>query len=441
MSGGESPANKAASLAEWLEWLEQLSPVEINLGLERVTTVLERLQLGRPSLVLHVAGTNGKGSTVEMLRCLFMAAGSTVGAYTSPHLIRYNERIRINNDYASDADIVAAFERVEACRGDLPLTYFEFATLAGAVVLDAANVAVAIFEIGLGGRLDAVNAIEPDGGIITNISLDHMDWLGHDLESIAAEKAGIMRKGKPFVFGARQSLAAIDRCASQCGAFLLKAGDDFNYSVEADGNWQWSGRSMRLEHLPKPVLGGAFQLQNAAAVLALLEALGREDMLRDDLIAAAFLALQLPGRFQCINKGCEWRVDVAHNEGGAQVLAQALRDYKVEGKTIGVIGVLGDKDVPAIIQPLIAEVDEWIAVTPDGPRALAAKKLAVQIAALGDCPVFVADSIARGLGEAARRATAADRVLVCGSFHTVGPALAWLEIYSPGKQTCERQGA
>lgn len=431
MSGEASPANKSSSLAEWLAWLEQLSPVEINLGLERVETVFARLDLRRPGLVLHVAGTNGKGSSVEMLRSIFLAAGNTVGAYTSPHLIHYNERIRINDDYASDADIVAAFERVEACRGDLPLTYFEFATLAGAAVLDAANVEVGIFEIGLGGRLDAVNAIEPDGGIITNISRDHVDWLGHDLESIAAEKAGIMRTAKPFVFGARESFAAIDRRAAEIGANLLRAGIDFDFKRNAKDSWAWSGQRVRLDHLPMPVLAGDFQLQNAAAVLALLEALGRDDLLQQELIGKAFAALRLPGRFQRINKGCEWLVDVAHNEGGAQVLAQTLAEQPVAGRTIAVIGVLADKDVSAIIKPLLAKVDEWIAVTPEGPRALAAAKLGAQIALQGNRPVLIADSIAAGLSAAACRATGSDRVLVCGSFHTVGPALTWLAIYSP----------
>ena len=432
MTGGKSPAKTSASLAEWLSWLEQLSPVEINLGLDRVEAVLARLQLQQPGLVIHVAGTNGKGSSVEMLRCLFMESGASVGTYTSPHLIHYNERIRVNDEYATDADIVAAFERIERCRDDIALTYFEFATLAGAIVLEAANVEVAIFEIGLGGRLDAVNAIEPDGGIITNISMDHADWLGDSLESIAAEKAGIMRSGKPFVFGARQTFAAIERSAQERGARLLTVGTDFDFRKSTDGSWQWSGQRIQLDQLPLPGLAGSFQLENAAAVLALIEALGRDDILQQDRIRRAFGRLQLPGRFQFINKGCEWLVDVAHNEGGARALAQSLAERPGKGKTIAVIGVLGDKDVTAIVGPLVPHVDEWIVVTPQSPRALPANQLGTQIAVQGDCPVLVATSIENGLSEAARRASASDRVLICGSFYTVGPALAWLEIYSPG---------
>ena len=428
---GESPQTASfESLADWLAWLETLSPKEIELGLERISAVLDRMQPDRPRLVIHVAGTNGKGSTVEMLRQFLMAAGQRVGAYTSPHLCHYNERIRINDRYATDAEILAAFEKVEASRQGVPLTYFEYGTLAAIAVFAACNVDAAVLEIGLGGRLDAVNAIEPDAGIITNISLDHADWLGSDLEGIAAEKAGIMRAGKPFIFGDRQDFRAIDAKAEACDAVLLKAGRDFDWGIDADGRWHWSGKQLRLEGLQRPALAGPFQAQNAAGVLTLLEALGFAGLLNKETVNSVMSRLKVLGRFQAIARDCNWIVDVAHNPGSAEALAEALRENPAMGHTICVVGVLADKDPEGIIRPLLEHVDQWIAVTPKNARAREAKSLANRIAALGNVPVRVAESIDAGLQIANDSATKDDRVLVCGSFYTVGPALEWLGIYS-----------
>ena len=431
MSGQSPQTASFETLADWLGWLETLSPTEINLGLDRVSRVLDRLQPQRPGLVLHVAGTNGKGSTVEMLRQFLMAGGLRVGAYTSPHLCRYNERIRIDDRYATDEEILAAFARVEACREGIPLTYFEYGTLAAIAVFEACEVNAEVLEIGLGGRLDAVNAIEPDGGIITNISLDHADWLGSDLEGIAAEKAGIMRGGKPFVFGARQALRAIDDKASACGAELLRAGRDFDWAIDADGSWHWSGRRLQLSGLRRPALAGAFQAQNAAGVLALLEALNYDAVLAVDTVNRVMARLTVPGRFQAVERECQWIVDVAHNPGSAEALAEALSENPAQGRTVCVVGVLADKDPAGIIGPLLGHVDQWIAVTPKSPRAREAKSLGNFIAALANQPVRIAGTIEEGLQIAEQAATPADRVLVCGSFYTVGPALDWLAIYSP----------
>ena len=428
---GESPQTASFdSLADWLGWLETLSPKEIDLGLERVSVVLERMQIKRPQLVIHVAGTNGKGSTVEMLRQFLIAADRRVGAYTSPHLCRYNERIRVGERYASDAEILAAFEKVEASRQGVPLTYFEYGTLAALSVFEACDVDAAVLEIGLGGRLDAVNAIEPDAGIITNISLDHADWLGSDLEGIAAEKAGIMRAGKPFVFGDRQVLHAIDAKAAACNALLLKAGRDFDWGIDADGRWHWSGARLHLDGLRRPALAGPFQAQNAAGVLALLEALELDELLNGGIINRVMSRLKVLGRFQAIERGGQWIVDVAHNPGSAKALAEALHENPTSGDTVCVIGILADKEPNGIIQPLLEHVDRWVAVTPKSPRAREATSLGNTIAALGNTPVRIANSIEEGLQIARDTASADDRVLVCGSFYTVGPALEWLGIYS-----------
>ena len=252
-----NPTGSFTTLDQWLPWLESLSPREIVLGLERVRTVLDRLELQKPALVINVAGTNGKGSSVAMLEALLSSAGRKTACYTSPHLQHYNERIRIDGRSASDEQIIEALVTVEASRDDVPLTYFEFGTLAALAAFDAANADTLILETGMGGRLDAVNAVEPDACLITNISLDHCAWLGDDIESIAAEKAGIMRRSKPVVFGSRAVPEAIKMAAKDVGAELLLPGVDYDYqAVPGVTSWSWQGRSTALPELRPPSLSG-----------------------------------------------------------------------------------------------------------------------------------------------------------------------------------------
>jgi dihydrofolate synthase/folylpolyglutamate synthase len=244
-----APTGSFSTLDDWLPWLETLSPREINLGLERVVKVLDVLDLPRAQRVITVAGTNGKGSSVAMLEALFANAGYKTACFTSPHVLRYNERIRIDGHVASDTEIIAAFERVQSARRDVPLTYFEFGTLAALIVFAEAGADTLILEVGMGGRLDAVNAVEPDACLITNIALDHTTWLGHDTESIAAEKAGIMRAGKPVVFGAQNLSDAITEHAEKIGADLRLASEDFGFETN-DKNaavWSWHGRKVKLQ--------------------------------------------------------------------------------------------------------------------------------------------------------------------------------------------------
>ena len=248
----------AMHLADWLGRLESVSPQEIILGLDRVTAVLERLDAYRPRTVLHVGGTNGKGSSVAMLGALLRGAGYLTGTYTSPHLRRINERIAISGEPVEDENIVSAFERIEAARGDVPLTYFEFGTLAALLVFDDHEVDVAVFEVGLGGRLDAVNAIEPDAALITSIALDHQEWLGDSREAIAREKAGIMRPARPVVYAEADRPEAIDAFAAELNATLLAQGRDFGYRVDGD-TWSWTGRSHTLAQLARPGVPGDFQ--------------------------------------------------------------------------------------------------------------------------------------------------------------------------------------
>ena len=424
-----SPSSAFASLNDWLGWLETLSPTEIELGLDRVEQVLGRLQPSRAGRVIHVAGTNGKGSSVAMLEALFISSGERVGAYTSPHLNYYNERIRMNGAAVSDGEIISAFECVEAARQNVPLTYFEFGTLAALVTFEANKADTIILEVGMGGRLDAVNAIEPDAGIITNVSLDHCDWLGEDIESIAAEKAGIMRSDKPFIFGALDPPNAILTAAEKIGADLSRRGKDFDYAVESDspGTWAWSGRRSNLSSLGMPALAGRVQLQNASAVLALIEAMGLDELLDRQLIDKAFGQLDLAGRCQLFQTDKRWLLDVAHNAAAANALSDFLADISPGGRIIAISGMLRDKDLGGIVSPLLEFVDAWVAVRAESPRALAAKELAAGIANLCDKPCLVADSLADAMQYACTQATAKDLILVTGSFYVVGPALQWLK--------------
>jgi dihydrofolate synthase/folylpolyglutamate synthase len=390
-------------LPDWLRRLETLSPREIDLGLERVADVLARMTLVRPARVIHVGGTNGKGSSVEMLRALLSGQG-VIGTYTSPHVMHYNERIAINGDAASDEVIVAAFERVALA------------------VFEAAGVDTAILEVGLGGRLDAVNAVDPDASLITNVSLDHCDWLGHDVESIGYEKAGIMRAGKPVVFADKSMPASVAEHAQKLGARLILAGRDFTWTAARDGRWAWRGHDLELPDLAVPSLRGPKQLQNAAGALALVEALGLEQVLVPERVNRAFTRLRLPGRMQTIEREQEWLLDVAHNPAAAEALAASLQQSE-ERFDVAIVGILDDKDVEGIVRPLATQVDAWIAVTAVSQRAIDGAELARRIANEAGKACLIADSIDAAVENAGAIAGSGGRVLVTGSFYTVGPFL------------------
>lgn len=417
-----------APLSDWLSWLETLSPIEIDLGLERVQLMLDRLAPPMPEHVLLIAGTNGKGSSVAMSDALLRASGKRVGAYTSPHIDRYNERILLDGVQASDADIIAAFGRIEAAREGLPLTYFEYGTLAAIDVFANENLDVWILEVGLGGRLDATNAIAPSASLITNVSLDHCEWLGDDVETIAMEKAGIMRPGIPTVFGDRSIPDAIVRHATATSAKLFLLARDFDFMCNDDGRWSWQWPNRALNNLPPPGLVGRFQIGNAAAVLALLAAAGLDAELDEMLVGNVLATLTLAGRLQHRIFGNQsWIFDVAHNPAAAGVLANALISETHRGKTIAIVGLLNDKDVSGVILPLRECVDRWTAVTADSPRAHTANEVARQIANLCGKPCIVAESMRHAIEFSRQIAAEGDRILVTGSFHTVGPALAHLD--------------
>lgn len=423
----KKPAPESDLLEDWLPWLETLSPREIVLGLERVQEVMGRLRLERPQLVIHVGGTNGKGSSVAMLEAMLRQDGVSTGCYTSPHVTFYNERIRVNGVSASDASIVAALKRVEATRAEVPLTFFEFGTLAALLVFEAAGTDAWILEIGMGGRLDAVNAVEPDASLITNVSLDHCAWLGNDVESIAREKAGIMRTAKPVVFGSVPVPLAIRAHADAIGARLLTAARHFSFSTDGAGQtWSWQGQRQKLSGLRRPALIGDIQLTNAAAVLAVLEALELDHLLTPPAVSRALAGIELQGRFQLIHRRCPWFLDVAHNPAAARVLAAQVGAQQIEGKITAIVGMMADKDVAGVIQPLLEYVDAWVTVTADSPRAASASALAQEIANLSNKPCRIADDIADACKIASSWSQNCDAVLVTGSFYIVGPALEWL---------------
>ncbi|HRP86705.1 MAG TPA: bifunctional tetrahydrofolate synthase/dihydrofolate synthase [Gammaproteobacteria bacterium] len=412
-------------LAAWLAWQERLHPREIDLGLERVRAVLGAMGLRAPPYrIVTVGGTNGKGSCVATLEALASEAGLLTGAYTSPHLLRYNERVRIGGAEAGDAELVAAFEAIDAARGDTSLTYFEFGTLAALEIFRRRGVELAVLEVGLGGRLDAVNAVDPEVAVVTSVGLDHMEWLGPDRESIGREKGGIFRPGRPAVIGDRRPPASLLLAA---GADALRLGLDFDWREDGAG-WCWQSAARRLAGLPRGPLAAPALLDNAACAIAAFAIL-EPGSATPGLAARALPRIALVGRLQRIPGQTEWWLDVAHNPDGAAVLAGALAAAPVRGRTLAVIGMLADKDVAAVGAALDGGIDAWFAATLPPPRGLDATTLAARLGGHVQTPVRTAPSVAAACEAARAAARPGDRVVVCGSFHAVGPALEWLGVY------------
>ena len=414
------------TLSQWLDWQQSLHPKSIDLGLERVTEMMARLGIERPARsVLTVGGTNGKGSVVAYLDAMLRAGGYSVGVFTSPHLVRYNERIHIQGRSVDDAAIMRSFERIDSVRGDLSLTFFEWNALAGFELLESAGVEVAILEVGLGGRLDAVNAVDADVAAVVSIGLDHCEWLGSTLEQIGREKAGIFRPGRPAIFGARSMPWSVGQAATAIGARLRRLGVDFDFVERPDG-WDYIGIGSRRRELPLPGLCGAAQLANAATALAVLEAAEPGLLVPDDAVRAGLSGATLAGRFQRVPGSPEWVLDVAHNPDAARVLARSLSALPPAGRTIAVCGMLADKDTAAVVAAMDNVVDGWIAVGIDGSRALDAAAMAARLEGALGVAVPREGTVAAGCERARQMAGPGDRVVVFGSFHTVGPALEWL---------------
>lgn len=416
------------SLGDWLAWIEKLHPRTIELGLDRVQAVLERMDLRHPPFTaITVAGTNGKGSTVALCDAMLRAAGYRVGAYTSPHLIHYNERVRVDGAMATDAELVEAFGHIEVVRTPTPLTYFEYGTLAALDVFRRKGVEIALLEVGMGGRLDAVNAVDPAATIVTSVGIDHTAWLGPDRESIGREKAGIFRANVPAVCADPDPPASLLEVARQVGARLYRVGRDFEAEREASG-WNFRFGARVRTGLPYPRMRGACQLGNAAGALAVLETLADRFPLTQTQIREGLMAASVPGRFQVFPGAPTVVLDVAHNVEAALALAETLRQHRVAGRTLAVFGMLMDKpiaEVAAVMRPL---VDAWYVASLQTDRAATAERLVQSLREAGvDKPVASLPD-ARAAFEAARQAAgAADRIVVFGSFYTVGDILAQLD--------------
>ncbi|HLT45364.1 MAG TPA: bifunctional tetrahydrofolate synthase/dihydrofolate synthase [Luteimonas sp.] len=416
-----------SSLAEWLARIERQHPKSIELGLERVREVAGRMRLGRPAhRVVTVAGTNGKGSTVTFIEAIARVAGWRTGSYTSPHLLAYNERVRIDGVEASDADLVAGFEAVEAARGDTPLTYFEYGTLCALWLFERAGLDLAVLEVGLGGRLDAVNLVDADVAVVTTVDVDHVDWLGSDREAIGREKAGIARAWKPLVLGDDDPPASVLRHAYAIGASAIRARCDFFFQALDDGQWEWREVGRRYE-LPMPAMAAPAQLRNAAVAIAALRALG--EPLPEAAIAEGIARARLPGRLQRFQRdGIEVIVDVGHNPQAARELERWLAGAPAGGRTLAVFAGLGDKDLAGVVGALAPRIDAWYLaglaeVEGRGLEVTAfAQRLADTAAADGERHATVAQALTAALAAAAP----GDRVLVFGSFHTAAAALALL---------------
>jgi len=446
-----------ADLPQWLAYIERQHPSAIEMGLDRVRAVAARMALGRPAArVVTVGGTNGKGSTVAFIEAIARAAGWKVGAYTSPHLLRYNERVRIDGAEADDALLVDAFAAVEAARSSpaptgrgvgergersqypqahdaptasapepasIPLTYFEFGTLAALWLFERAGLDLAVLEVGLGGRLDAVNLVDPDVAVITTVDIDHTDWLGEDREAIGAEKAGIARAWKPLVLGEVDSPSSVLRHAYAIGANALRLGSDFFHEPIDARRWRWREVGAELD-LPQPALSAPAQRANAATAIAALRALP-DVTVPDSAFADGVANAVLPGRLQHVrHEGIDVLLDVGHNPQAARELAAWLQAHAIDGATRAVFAALADKDVRGVVAAFAGMPLQWhLAGLDAGPRAQDAAQLA------GRLQGTAAEGATRHarVGDALQAALAAsspgDRVLVFGSFHTVADAL------------------
>lgn len=414
------------TLTDWLTYIEQQHPATIDMGLERVRNVAQAMGLGQPGThTIVVGGTNGKGSTVAFIEAIARAAGWKVGAYTSPHLLRYNERVRIDGQDVSDDALTAAFQAIEAARGSTTLTYFEYGTLAALKLFGDAGLDLAVLEVGLGGRLDAVNIVDADVAVITTVDIDHSDWLGEDREAIGVEKAGIIRGWKPVILGETDPPSSVLARAYLLGANAIRGGSDFFVDVIDAQTWCWRDVGFRIE-LPTPALRGPIQLRNAASAIAALRTL---DMpLSRTAIAEGVAAARIRGRLQGVDRGgVEVLVDVGHNPQAARELAAALKAAPVSGRTVAVFAALQDKDAFGVVQAMAGQVDAWHLAGLDGARAQSAQALQARLQDTAAASARRHATVADALGAAVADAAAGDRVLAFGSFHTAAQALQWLD--------------
>jgi len=406
------------SLSDWLDYIERQHPEPIALGLERVARVLQGTGVKITCPIITVGGTNGKGSTCAMLESILRVSGYRTGLYTSPHLLRYNERVRIAGSEAEDAALCDAFAAVESARGTVPLTYFEFATLAALILFSQESLDVAVLEVGLGGRLDAVNVLDADCAVLTSVGIDHVEYLGDTREAIGREKAGIFRRGRPAVVAdpdPPQSVLSAD-------AQLVLIGRDFGY-VHQGTQWSWWGPSGKRSGLAHPALRGAMQLRNASAALAALDSLRERLPLAMQDVRRGLAEVSLPGRFQVFPGRPQVVLDVAHNPEAAAVLAANLGDSGYAPETIAVFGMLRDKDIGGVVRAMAPRITRWHLATLPGARGAAASELSevLRKEKIKE-PVAQFPTVAAALSAARKAAHENDKIVVFGSFLTVADA-------------------
>ena len=413
------------TLEDWLAHCERLHPKTIDLGLERVRAVARRMELAFDCPVFTVAGTNGKGSTCALLEAILIEAGYRTGVYTSPHLVRFEERCRVRGESAPASDLVAAFERVESARGEVSLTYFEFTTLAILDVLARAGLDAVVLEVGLGGRLDAVNIIDTDCAIVTSIDIDHAELLGDTREKIGFEKAGILRTGRPAIVSDPMPPHSVIDHAREIDADLWLLGRDYNYSGDPQ-QWAWAGRGRRYAGLAYPALRGANQLINASGVLAALQAMRQRLPVTAQALRNGLALVQLPGRFQIVPGQPALVLDVAHNPHAVAALALNLDAMGFYPTTHGVFGAMQDKDLAAMLARMDPLIDRWYFTDLPTPRAATAQALQAtwrsvtqRAGAASEC--FATPMLA--FNAAAARVQPTDRIVCFGSFFTVGGVL------------------
>jgi dihydrofolate synthase/folylpolyglutamate synthase len=418
------------TLADWLDWQEKLHFTEVDPGLVRVSAVWQNLthQQGLPFKVITVAGTNGKGSSVAMLEAILRSAGYKTGTYTSPHLLRYNERMCIDSIPCDDDVICKAFDKIDTARGETSLTYFEFATLAAITIFCDKAIDIAILEVGMGGRLDAVNAFDADFALITPIGLDHTAWLGTTREQIGFEKAGIMRANTPVVSSEVSPPESIVQHAKSLDAPFYHANTDYFVDM-GNASWSWCCHDLNLENLPLPALEGQYQIQNAAAVLQVISLLNASGLnVPVDAIKQGLVSVRLAGRFQCITGEIERVFDVTHNQQGAENLANLLKEKSISGNNIAVIAMLKDKDIDAVVTALKSEISHWFCAGLDTPRGMDCDTIRSKLCK--DIPlkeITMSKSVVEAYQRAMVFAKPGDRVLTFGSFHTVEEVLLFIE--------------
>lgn len=417
------------TLDDWLRRFETLHPKKIDLTLDRAIAVIDRLELRPPPYkIVTVAGTNGKGSCVAMLESIYWHAGYEVGAFTSPHLWRFNERIRLNGADAADSELVELFEIVDSSLGDITLSYFESSTVAALLHFARRRVDVAVLEVGMGGRLDASNAVDADCALIVSIDLDHREWLGDDREAIGREKAGIMRRGKPVIIADRNPPRSLLTCAAAEGALPHMIGVDFDFRRAPNGWCRTRGDERRV--LPLPTFGGDEQYGNAAACAAVVDCLTAELPVGDDALAAGIRNAYLRGRFERHEvDGVEWVFDVAHNPAAVTVLEASIARLPRPARTLAVFAAMRDKDLAGVVAPFVSSVDTWFVTQANAERGATGEELRDVLAASGARTIEIAADVATATSVARAVAQPGTRVLVFGSFLTVGAASDALGLY------------